>query len=198
MSRSVRHAIATCGLLLTMGSGILSPTHAAAAEIAACEISAWSTDDDPNGLAIRAGPGTGNAVIGRLLPPADDESYGYAEVAITGSRNGWFRISDAIMMDYDGNKPDKVLFKGEGWVSGRYLGLVLNDSNLYREPALESTVVAKLSFTNPNGNLFGPDSYTTRLHACKGDWVEVDASYEDRHFHGWATRTCSNQVTTCP
>ncbi len=199
MRYSLKFAVATVGLLLVTGSSTLPVAHAATAGIAACRISAWSTDVDPNGLAVRSGPGTGNAVIGRLPPP--DGAAGYheaAEVAITGSQNGWFRISAATMMDYEGDKPDKLLFKGEGWVSGRYLGLLLNDSNLHREPALESPVVANLSFSDPDGNSVGPDAYAVRLHACKDNWAEVDASFEGRHFHGWATHTCSNQVTTCP
>ena len=39
------------------------------AQVAMCETSAWSTDKDPNGLNVRAGPGTDNPVIGRLPPP---------------------------------------------------------------------------------------------------------------------------------
>lgn len=198
MRRCLRHVVAVAGLLLIAGSAP-PPATAAAAEIATCNLSAWSTDSDPAGLAVRSGPGTNNAVIGRLPPPGGVEGYDEAaEVTITGSHNGWFRISAAVMIDYAGDKPDKVLFKGEGWVSGRYLGLLLNDANLHREPALESPVVAHLAFADPDGNMMGPDSWAVRLHACKDDWAEVDASFEDRRFRGWATRTCSNQVTTCP
>lgn len=190
---------AAAGLLLVMGSTALSFAHAAAAETSVCNLSAWSTDPDPNGLAVRSGPGTGHAVIARLPPPGGVAGYDHAaEVTITGSQNGWFRISDAIVMDYAGDKPDKVLFKGEGWVSGRYLGLLLNAPTLHRGPSPDAPVVAQLSFIAPDGSAIGPDSYTVRLRACKGDWVEVDASFEDRHVHGWATRTCSSQVTTCP
>lgn len=196
MNHSLWHVVAAAGLLLVAGS---ASSPAAPADVAVCTLSAWSTDEDPNGLAVRAGPGTGHAVIARLPPPGGIAGYENAvEVAITGSQSGWFRISAAAVPDYAGDKPDKVLFNGEGWVSGRYLGLVLNDSDLHREPALESPVAAHLAFTNPDGNAIGPDSYTVRLHACKGDWVKVDASFEDRHYRGWATRTCSNQVTTCP
>lgn len=190
---------AAAGLLLVMGSTALSFAHAAAAETSVCNLSAWSTDPDPNGLAVRSGPGTGHAVIARLPPAGGVAGYGdAAEVTITGSQNGWFRISDAIMLDYAGDKPGKVLFKGEGWVSGRYLGLLLNAPTLHRGPSPDAPVVAQLSFIAPDGSAIGPDSYTVRLRACKGDWVEVDASFEDRHVHGWATRTCSSQVTTCP
>ncbi len=197
MHHSLRYAVAAVGLLLVAGSATLPA--APAAEVATCDISAWTTDKDPNGLAVRAGPGTGNAVLARLPPPGGVEGYeNAAEVTITGSQNGWFRISAATLPDYSGDKPDKVLFKGVGWVSGRYLNLMLNDTVLHREPALESPVVATLAFIDSDGDAVGPDSFTVRLHACKGDWVEIDASFKDRHFHGWATRTCSNQETTCP
>lgn len=199
MNRSLRHVVALVGLLLVMNGATLSATQVAATETAVCTLSAWSTDTDPNGLAVRSGPGTRHAVIARLPPPGGVAGYGNAaEVTITGSQNGWFRISDAIVMDYAGDKPDKVLFKGEGWVSGRYLGLLLNAPALHRGPSSEAPVVTQLSFIAPDGNAVGPDSYTVRLHACIGDWVEVDASFEDRHVHGWATRTCSSQATTCP
>ena len=85
MHHSLRYAVAAVGLLLVAGSATLPA--APAAEVATCDISAWTTDKDPNGLAVRAGPGTGNAVLARLPPPGGVEGYeNAAEVTITGSQ----------------------------------------------------------------------------------------------------------------
>jgi hypothetical protein len=120
------------------------------------------------------------------------------EVSITGSKDGWFRIDDAVLIDYDSGGTTDV-FAGEGWVSGRQLGLLLNDSDLHTAPSVDSPVVAHLLHEDADGNLSGADSFdVTRLISCQGSWVQVDGTFIDTHLTGWATRTCSNQVTTCP
>lgn len=176
---------AAAGLLLA-----LTGSAAAADGIATCAISAWSNDTDVKGLNIRAGAGSDAPVLGQI-PMA-------GEVSITGSQNGWFRIDQAVSIDYDSGDTEQV-FDGEGWVSGRMLGLGLNDANLHSAPSTESPVVAHLSHEDAAGNLSGADSFAvTRLIACQQDWVQVEGTFIGTQLTGWATRTCSNQVTTCP
>lgn len=169
-------------------------------DVASCTISAWSTDKDPRGLNVRAGPGTKAPVVGRLPPPLEVEGETFAtEVSITGSKDGWLRISRAMQNDYIWDVKTKVVFEGEGWVSGRYLGLLLNHGSLFGGPSLDSPVVATLSGTDADGNANGPDSFVVdRLRACRGDWVEVEGTFLGARLRGWAIGSCANQVTTCP
>ena len=192
--RAVFSFAATGVLLLAVSGG---PAFAAGAGVTSCDIAAWSTDRDPAGLNIRAAPGTDAPVIGNLPPPVTAEGYTFAtEVVITGARDGWFRISRGDVIDYIHAERDAVVFEGEGWVSGRYLGLLLNHHRLYDAPSTEAGVVAEL-VSHERG--FGPDSFIVdRLYDCEGWWVEVEAGYGDMRYRGWTTGTCSNQVTTCP
>lgn len=191
MSRFI-FCTAAC-LFLANSAALVSA--ATADEISACKISAWVKDNDPAGLNVRAGASRDAAIIGQL--PLI-EAYFPAEVSITGSKDGWFRVDRAVLDDYTGAEPE-VVFEGEGWVSGRLLGLLLNIPDLHTEPSLESPVVAHLFYESPEGNLAGSDSFiVTSLLACQGDWVQVDGTFIDTHLTGWTTRTCANQVTTCP
>jgi hypothetical protein len=173
-------------LILSSGGSLAS---AAADEIAACTISAWSNDTDSNGLNIRSGAGGENPVVGQI--PMD------GEVSITGFKNGWFRIDQAVLEDYDTGVITNI-FIGEGWVSGRLLGLLLSDPDLHAAPSEDSPVVGHLFHQDANGNVAGADSFgVTRLIACQGRWVQVEGTFFDTHLTGWSTGTCSNQVTTC-
>jgi len=193
VERSLYCTIVAVGL--AMAASAVSASMAAAATGAVCSISAWVNDSDPNGLNVRAGPSRNAAIIGRL--PLDDD-YFPAEVSITGAQDGWFRIDKAVLDDYTATQP-KVVFEGEGWVSGRLLGLLVNDPDLHTAPWEESPVVAHLFYQDANGNVAGADSFrVTRLITCQGDWVQVEGIFIDTQLTGWARRTCSNQVTTCP
>lgn len=169
--------------------------------IVSCAISAWSTDPDPTGLNVRAAPDSKAAIIGNL--PASREVGGErfaTEVSITGSKDGWLRISGGWVLDYIFDDPTEIAFEGEGWVSGRHLGLLLNYRHLHDGPSFDAPVAA-----TTNGLRHGPDSFLVdRIHACRGNWVEVEGALtidgvaEGPTLRGWTTGTCSNQVTTCP
>jgi hypothetical protein len=185
------------GLLLMMTeSGPASSGRGDKMDSVACTISAWSTDTDPKGLKVRAGPGPDAPVVARLPPPIKVEDYAFAaEVSITGSKDGWFRINKAILDNYVGEQEPKVVFEGEGWVSGRLLGLTVNATNLRRGPSRNTPVIARLSSAKGEG----PDSFAVdRLYACQGDWVEVEGTFVGHRLRGWTRGTCANQVTTCP
>lgn len=163
-----------------------------------CTITAWSTDKDPKGLNVRAGPGAGSAIIGTVPPPykVEDRTFA-AEVTITGSRDGWFRIVKATVNDYVTEDPSEIAFEGEGWVSGGLLGLWVEGPQLHSAPSPDAVVTA--DFSGKRDGDYGPDYFTVeRLHACQGYWVEVEGSYFGERARGWTSDTCSNQVTTCP
>ena len=178
---------------------------AAPERIVSCEISAWSTDPDPAGLNVRAAPASDAAIIGNLPTSREVGGESFAtEVSITGSKDGWLRISEGWVLDYIFDDPTEIVFKGEGWVSGRHLGLLLNYRYLHGGPAADTPVLATLAGAS-DGLRYGPDSFLVeRIHACRGRWVEVDAALTidgtvlGPDLRGWTVGTCSNQVTTCP
>ena len=180
---------AACAAAFLFGSA----TSPAAEE--ACELWAWTLGAEA--VEVREGPGPDFPVIAELPAPVEIDGDRFApEVTIAGSQDGWFRIEDAIVISYTSDDPDVVAFEGEGWVPGTSLGLLLNQMDLYSAPSMEADVVAHLLNEEEGA---GPDSFrVSRLYACKGDWVEVEGDLVGVESRGWTTRTCSNQVTTCP
>lgn len=197
MRHRILTSLAAIALTFTAAAAI---AEAAIVDVSNCVLGAWSLDTDPNGLNVRAGPGTQYAVIGNIpaaLRAADGTEFA-AELEITGSREGWFRTDKAVLDDYYSDEDPKVVFEGEGWVSGRLLGLLLNQSNLYTAPSHDSPLAAELYRETERGGE-GPDSFMVdRLDACQGSWVEVEGTFAGERLHGWASGTCANQVTTCP
>ena len=197
-----------CLVWITTGAGLLlaaagEPTMAASGPkpvidangVVACKFDAFSTDKDPRGLNVRAGPGTTYRVIATLPPPKDDFA---TEFSVTGAKDGWFRIDQATVPDYiDDN--DKSAFKGVGWVSGRYVGFSLETWRLNSISWTTSPVV--VDFTKkggPNGEDGGSDNFKLeRVYDCRGFWVEVGGTYFGKHVRGWAWGICASQVTTC-
>lgn len=173
--------------------------------VEACAISAWSTDPDPNGLDVRDAPEGSATIIGTLPTAREVGADRFAtEVSITGSKDGWLRISEGWVLDYIGDDPIEFVFKGVGWVLGRHISLRLNYRYLHSGPSHDTPVVATIVGTI-DGTPYGPDSILVdRIHGCRGDWLEVEGMLRidgipyGPHLRGWTTGTCSNQVTTCP
>jgi SH3-like domain-containing protein len=168
----VRYPIAAILLILPQ------PSHAADPSVgAACSISAYLTDRDPNGVNVRAGPSTGSAV----LHVVGADIAGVA--AIREHRRGWFGIAGIV--DAESDSP---VFQGRGWVHGSLLGLdVANaDPRLYAAPRSDSRVVATLRAADTQVTLIG----------CAGPWAHVRAGGRT----GWlsAEGQCSSPLTTCP
>lgn len=100
-----------------------------------CRIFAWSTDPDPAGQSVRAGPGAEYPVIGWLPPPLEVDGESFAtEVSIVGSRDGWFQIEEATIDNYINKVGPNVVFEGKGWVPGEFLGLSVEASSLFSRP----------------------------------------------------------------
>lgn len=143
---------------------------------------------------MRAGPGSGFAVIGRLPPPRTSDGIAfYTEVEVTGSKDGWFRIDRATTDVYEPDAEPVVAFRGIGWVSGRFLGLSVEGRRLRAGPFEHAPVVVELE-----ADASGEPLQVERLLSCRANWVEVEGRHRDRHVRGWTEDVCSNQVTTCP
>jgi SH3-like domain-containing protein len=148
-----------------------------------CNVEAYVVDKDPNGLKVRSGPKKTHKIIGNL-PNQENEGI---VVHITGSSGEWVRIDHAVEV---GGEQDRFVFKGEGWVYAKLLGVegiaISNGgTNLYREPMEKSRVLIKV----PGGD----DAVVIR--GCRGKWMYV----EYRKVRGWAApqTLCANPLTTC-
>ncbi len=165
-----------------------------------CRMRAWSIDTDPDGQNVRAGPGTEYAVIGRLPPPQQIGGESFAtEVSIVGSQNGWFRIDEATINNYIVDTGPDLVFEGDGWLSGQLLGISVEGSALFTEPSRRAPLALD-PHENPELRQ-GPDYpglELERLHACMGDWAEVEVTDLGKRARGWTDDICSSQVTTCP
>lgn len=164
---------------------------ASPAETARCDLAAWVMKGAPADLAVRLGPGPDHAALATVPRPyTDGEEIYFPEVTITGSRDGWFRISEVVTELFGGWPTDPVsTFSGEGWLPGNVLRLWVESGRLRSRPSDESPIAAT----------FASDEFTVvALHACTGFWVEVEGRYLDQKPRGWTTDVCASQVTTCP
>lgn len=164
-----------------------------AAEPGVCTITAVVTGKYPEDRYVRSEPEADSPLLALLEGPyriGNDRFY--PEVEVTGSENGWFRISEAKTNIYITETPVRVLFEGEGWIHGNALDLSVESPQLFSGPSLDTPVVAQFSST-------GMDFFAAeRLLACQGYWVEAEGSYAGETVRGWTSDTCASQVTTCP
>lgn len=158
-------------LALVSAAPAQGPTRAAA-----CAISAYVLDRDPNGLNVRAEPSAQARVLRNV------SNAGSAVAVITGYSGGWFRVSNL-----DDVENDTHLFDGDGWVHRSLLGLdaANADPRLYASNNTRSRVLARLR----------PDFTRVALLSCAGAWVQVRAVGRT----GWLSPggQCSNPLTTC-
>jgi hypothetical protein len=181
---------------LPMAAGIAATVDTSG--VAACALSGWSSDPDPNGLNIRAAPRADAEIVGRVPSPQEQAGDSYAaEFDITGSRNGWFLISGVKFRDYGSGNGEQDLFRGPGWVFADKVRFLINRPEVRGAPAEKAAVLARLRSPDGTG---GPDSATIdHVYACSGAFAEAAVHMEgQRPVRGWVTGICSNQVTTCP
>jgi hypothetical protein len=164
----------------------------------ACAISGWSNDPDPAGLNVRAAPSKDARVVARIPPSRAQAGDTYAaEFDIVASRDGWLLIRNARFADYGGGKGDRIVFPGPGWVFADKVRFLINDIDLRGRPSAQSPIVARLSTAD---GASGPDSAVIdHVYGCAGAFADVAVHMSGKpSTRGWATRICSNQVTTCP
>lgn len=135
-----------------------------------CDIFAYVTDTDPQGLNVRSGASTNNVIIGQI--PIKET------VHVIGAAGNWVQITNAS----DG-------FQGTGWVFVPNLGLTTQgyDSNgvdFYAITSQQSQKVGRI-----------PANTIVKLLSCQGDWAQV----EYQGVKGWLTREdqCGAALTSC-
>jgi hypothetical protein len=180
-----------------------------------CELSGWSTNRSPEGLAVRSRPSGRAKILGRIPydPGQPDEDYrGFSiPFKITGSRNGWLRIRGAA--DYYERPALKrqVIFAGEGWVRGEHVGFRVQSARVRAVPDRAAPILREMR--HPDGRdteWLTSVAVIERVHACRGGWALV--SYRGKAVRGdqrlaadaivpdgvgWVTNICGAQETTC-
>lgn len=173
-----------------------------------CMLEAWSSDPDPKGLVVRAGPSVTARALGTVPPPRkappEQEAFGpeplRAEFRVVGWRDGWFLV-DRIQAPGEayGISPPRGAprpFAGRGFVSGRMVGAAyanagLPTGRLYDAPQADASW---REARDRHGNPLGPDGSPARILACSGAWALVDTDAGQR---GWVRTLCANQATNC-
>lgn len=169
---------------------------APASEIRQCDLAAWVKRGAPPDLPIRSGPGTEFSTVATVPRPyTDGEEIYFPEVAITGSRNGWFRISKITNDLYGGWPTDEIVtFSGEGWLPGDMLRVWLESPSLLSRPSDDAPVAFTVTTASSSSDYFQIDT----IHACEGLWIEVEGRRGKERPRGWSRDICASQVTTCP
>lgn len=135
-----------------------------------CDIFAYVTDADPQGLNVRSGASVNHKILGQI--PINQT------VQVLAAAGNWVQITNAS----DG-------FSGTGWVFVPKLGISTqgyssNGVDIYASNTQQSRKIARI-----------PSNVTTKLLGCQGDWAQVE--YEG--VRGWLAREdqCGAALTTC-
>ena len=197
----MRYALAVAALFMAAPSLAAPVPKVDTSGATRCEVPGYLADTDPGGTNVRAAPDAHAPVIGHLAREYTDPSakMDFApEFTIIGSKNGWMLIRDAKIGQY-GDKPEKTVYAGPGWISGGLVGFSIGTNSLRSGPAATDKPIAKL--VDPDKG-YGPDSFAVkRVHECRGSAVDVTivlaTDPKAKPLRGWSRHVCSNQVTTC-
>lgn len=135
-----------------------------------CDVFAYVTDKDPQGLNVRNGASINNKILGQI--PINET------VKIIATTGDWVQITDAS----DG-------FPGTGWVFVPKLGISTrgygtNGVDLYASASPKSRKIGRI-----------PSNVSVKLLGCRGDWARV----EYQGVKGWLKKEdrCGAALTTC-
>lgn len=151
-----------------------------------CAAAGRSTDQDPAGLNVRAGPSPQARILGRLYSVLDPEEahHGgrrrYGPIfAIREVRNGWVRIADAAAEVEGADGEVRRNYTGPGWVSANMVEPTIVSARTgdpgtrgYAGPSLRAAVTDPDGLTNIEQMLRRGER--PRLVACRGSFVQLD------------------------
>jgi hypothetical protein len=181
-------------LLATAGNAamVTAPNSATAAvnvsTSTVCTASGDSTDQDPNGLKVRASPNAAAKVVGKLFSTPDPQSTGSEtfgpRFAITDVKPGWVKINNAEPEAGNDDGPVKKNYTGAGWISAKKA-----KGNFYTEVHNQTIDSAWSGPYDPASDaaveVLDPDGLENALRmkatfgsyplvlACKGEWLQI-------------------------
>ena len=173
---------------LALAAAALGCANAALAQTVACNIDLNVADQDPAGLNVRASPG------GAILTALKARNL-WVQVHVTGQRSdasggAWARIDKATLIGDETDTPDKVLFKGVGWVAFSKLGVEEFDTRTRIRATPHGDAKVLLSLEGWDDNALPT---AEALLGCDGAWLKVRL----KGVTGWTDNYCANQLTTC-
>lgn len=147
-----------------------------------CALTGESTDADPGGLAVHAGPRPDSRVLGRLYPGMDPETFFHdedpslaeglvgAQFTVDRIEGDWLHIADidpaTDAIDPQGNARPKPNFQGSGWVPASKVRLLFVTVAAHEAPDARSPLVEEARFFN---------GYEARfLRECRGPWARLE------------------------
>lgn len=182
-----------------------------------CSFGAFVNETDPAGLHVRQSPNAASKILGRLPANYKDPTSPMVvrvEVNVLASQDGWFLIEGATDNTTLTALPERPMYSGRGWVSGKKLAVKTQATKARLAP--EGT--AETAFLV--GDVLDGDSLSKpgQLIACNGRWALVDYSLREvpkdalpdiqihpaarrgaprGHVRGWVNRICAIQETSC-
>lgn len=166
---------------------------------APCSFYAYSTDTDPTGLRVRAGPNRAAKEIGRLpaaVSSRKTDSYA-PEFDVIASRDGWLQIRNANDYYHPGRR--RPIFKGTGWISGSKVTIAIQSGIGHTGPGASTPILVDLGdwMSDVSGQVLA-------VTGCSGKWAKVRYTVPERQpikgphvGEAWFAGICGNQRTTC-
>lgn len=165
-----------------------------------CQVRVYTTDKDPHGINLRAGPGSEFPVLG-VIPYAPHGTM----LDLLRSSNGWFQVAMIQnVLEEDGVVPANL--PDSAWIYGGLVGVGPQENsygkkgaglNLYSNPTIESPKVVHLQYSGQTGF-----DYLQKLIDCAGGWLKIEVKNSKTHKtnSGWLHPhdQCPSPLTTCP
>ena len=190
---------------------------ATGAQQTTCSFGAFVNETDSAGLNVRQSPNAASKILGKLAANYKDPDSAMVvrvEVDVLASQNGWFLIEGATDNTTLTEKPERAMYSGRGWVSGKKLAIKTQASKARLTP----TGAAATAFLV--GDVLDGDSLSKPGHliACDGKWARVEYSLNgvpkdalaalkinpaaksagrSTSVRGWVNRICAIQETSC-
>ena len=183
----------------------------------ACAFGAFVNETDRAGLNVRQSPSASSKILGKLpanYKDPDSPMIVRVEVNVLASQNGWFLIEGATDNTTLTEKPERPMYAGKGWVSGKKLAIKTQASKARLAPEGKAGTAFLV------GNVLDGDSLSkpAQLVACDGTWALVEYSLSgvskeelpeikinpaaktgapNGRIRGWVNRICAIQETSC-
>ena len=173
---------------LILAAVAVGGANAAVAQTVRCDMDLNIADQDPAGTNVRASPG--GAVV-KVVKAKDLWVQAHVTGAAPGPSGGaWARIDEATLIGDETDSPDKVLFKGVGWVAFSKLGIEEFDTRARIRAAPSDKASVLLSLQGYDDEHM---PVAEALLGCDGDWLKVRV----KGVVGWTDNHCANRLTTC-
>ena len=207
--------LTTCLFAASAHAGGATPTQPT--QQTACSFGAFVNETDRAGLNVRQSPNASSKILGKLpanYKDPDSPMIVRVEVEVLASQNGWFLIDSATDNTTLTEKPERPMYSGKGWVSGKKLAIKTQASKARLAPDGKADTAFLV------GNVLDGDSLSkpAQLIACNGKWALLEYSLSgvpkddlpeikinpaaqtgapNGRVRGWVNRICEIQETSC-